>query len=257
MSLALFDLSGRVAAVTGAGRGLGRAIALGLARSGARVACGSRTLAESEATAAMIRDGGGEAFAQALDVVRRGDCEAFVTAAGTRFGRLDIMMCNAGISIPRLALDTDEASWRTVVDVNLTGCFWSAQAAGRRMVAQGGGGAIVVTSSNASKVGFPTLAAYCAAKGGVDQMVKTLAIEWGAAGIRVNGIAPGWMANVMRDTAFERDDPRVQDEIRLTTPLGRVGRDEEAAGPAIFLASPAASFITGVVMAVDGGYCAA
>jgi NAD(P)-dependent dehydrogenase (short-subunit alcohol dehydrogenase family) len=253
---ASFDLSGKVAAVTGAGRGLGRAIAIGLAQCGAAVACASRTLAECEETAAAIRAGGGRAFAGALDVARPEDPCRLVAETLDRLGRLDIVMANAGISLPRPALETDEESWRRVIDVNLSGCFWTCQAAGAAM-AERDGGAIVVTSSNASKVGFPTLASYCAAKGGVDLLVKTLAIEWAGLGIRVNGIAPGWMANVMRGTEFEREDPRVEDEIALTTPLGRVGTDEEAAGPAIFLASPAAGYVTGVVMAVDGGYCAA
>lgn len=256
MALGLFDLTGRVAAVTGAGQGLGRAIALALAGSGAKVACGARTLAKVEATARDIGEAGGDAFGHALDVTDRDSCAAFVAAVVERWGRLDIMMCNAGISIPRPAIDTDEASWRKVIDVDLTGCFNSAQAAGHWMIEHGAPGAIVATTSNAGIVGFPNMVAYCAAKGGVGQMVRTLAIEWAPYGIRVNAVAPGWMAHVMRNARFEREDPRVKDEIGLTTPLRRTGSDEELAGPAVFLASDAASFITGVIMPVDGGYVA-
>lgn len=256
MALGLFDLTGRVAAVSGAGRGLGRAMAEALAGSGAKVMCGGRTLATVEAAAKAINEAGGEAAACALDVVDRAACEDFVAATVERFGRIDIMMCNAGISIPRPAIDTDEATWRKVLDVDLTGCFNSAVAAGARMIDQGTGGAIVATSSNSGLVGFPNLAAYCAAKGGVHQLVRTLAIEWAPYGIRVNAVAPGWMAHAMKGAGFEREDPRVKDEIGLTTPLRRTGSDEEIAGPAVFLASDAASFITGVILPVDGGYVA-
>jgi gluconate 5-dehydrogenase len=256
MALGLFDLSGRVAAVTGAGRGLGRAIALALAGSGARVLCGGRTLATVEETAGAIRQAGGEAAAHTIDVTDRATCDAFAADAVERFGRLDIMMCNAGISIPRPATDTDAATWRKVIDTDLTGCFNSCVAAAERMIDRGEGGAIVVTTSNAGIVGFPNLAAYCAAKGGAHQLVRTLAIEWAPYGIRVNAVAPGWMAHAMRGAGFEREDPRVKDEIGLTTPLRRTGTDEELAGPAVFLASGAASFITGVILPVDGGYVA-
>lgn len=256
MALEPFDLTGKVAAVTGAGRGIGAALAMALGAAGAKVLAGSRTLAESERTALAIRQAGGEASAARLDVVSRADCDAFVRAAAERYGRLDIMMSNAGISIPKPALDTDEATWRKVLDVDLTGSFNAVLAAGHQMADQDGGGAIVVTSSNAGMVGFANMVAYCAAKGGVDQMIRALAIEWAPYGIRVNGIAPGWLEHVMRNAAFEREDPRVKDEISLTTPLHRMGTNDEVIGPALFLASGAASFITGVIIPVDGGYVA-
>lgn len=257
MAQGLFDLTGRVAAVTGAGQGLGRAIALALAGAGARVLCGARTIARVEATAAAIRAEGGEAAAHALDITDQSSCAAFVAAAAARWGGLDIMMCNAGIRVPRPAIDTDAATWARVIDTDLTGAFNSAQAAGQWMIEHGRGGAIVATTSNAAMVGFPNLVAYGAAKAGVGQMVRTLAVEWAPHGIRVNAVAPGHMAHAMRHAAFEREDPRVRDEIDRTTPLRRTGRDEELAGPAVFLASDAASFITGVVLPVDGGYVAA
>ena len=257
MGLETFDFAGKVAAVTGAGRGIGRAIALALGAAGARVLAGARTIGDCEKTAEAIRKAGGEAAAARLDVTSRAECESFVAAAVARWGRLDIMMCNAGISIPRPALDTDEATWRKLLDVDLTGSFNAALAAGQHMADSGAGGAIVITSSNAGQVGFANLVAYCAAKGGVNQVVRTLAVEWAPYGIRVNGIAPGWLEHVMRNAAFEREDPRVKDEISLTTPLRRMGTNDEVVGPALFLASGAASFVTGVVMPVDGGYLAA
>lgn len=166
------------------------------------------------------------------------------------------MVCNAGISVSKPTIETNEIDWDRVIAVNLTGCFNSAQAVGLQMIKQGTGGTIVVTSSNASIVGFRNLCAYSASKGGVDQMVRTLSIEWARFGIRVNAINPGWMDHVMRNVEHERDHPRVADEIALMTPMGRSGRDDEVVGPAIFLASAASSFVTGVVLPVDGGYCA-
>ncbi|MGH6718315.1 MAG: SDR family NAD(P)-dependent oxidoreductase [Alphaproteobacteria bacterium] len=254
MTPGLFDLTGRVAAVTGASQGLGRAIAKALAAAGARVVCGARTRAKVEAVANEITAAGGEALAHVLDVTEPDSCRAFVAAAAERFGRFDIMMCNAGISIPRPAIETDQATWHKVIDVDLTGCFNSARAAGAWMIEHDAGGAIVATTSTAGIVGFPNLVAYAAAKGGVGQMVRTLAIEWAPHGIRVNAVAPGWMAHAMRNAGFEREDPRVKDEIGLTTPMRRTGSDEELAGPAVFLACDAASFITGVILPVDGGY---
>ncbi len=255
VGLRQFDLTGKVAAVTGGGRGLGRAIATGLAACGAKVVVGSRKIEDCEATVATINaGGGGEAIAEFVDVLDRGACDRFVAAAAERFGGLDILMSNAGICIPKEALETDEREWRQTMDVDLTGCFNISIAAARHMIKRGRGGAIVVTSSNASTVAFSRLTAYGAAKGGVDQLIRNLAFEWGPRGIRVNGVAPGWTEHVMRDNEALVDDPAAIDQINLRTPLGRFGQVEEIAGPAIFLASPAASFVTGVVLRVDGGY---
>ena len=255
MSLAFFDLTGKVAIITGSGRGLGRAIALGFAGAGARVVTCSRTLAEAEAVAAEIGAAGGEAFALRADIASRADCEALADAAAERFGRLDVMVCNAAVAILKSAEDTTDDEWDRVIDIDLKGAFNCAVAAARRMTAQGGG-AIVMTSSNASMVGFPDLLAYSAAKGGVDQMVRSLAVEWGPRGIRVNAFNPGYIERPMTGMADEREDPWVQRAIATATPMGRAGRLEEFVGPAIFLASDAASFVTGVTLAVDGGYCA-
>lgn len=256
MSLELFDLTGKVAVVTGSGRGLGKTFAKGLADAGARLVTCSRTLEESESTAQEIRDRGGEAFAMRVDTAVRADCQALVDQAVERFGALDIMVCNAAIAVLKSAEETEEDEWNQVMDVDLKGYFNCAQLAARQMMKQGTGGSIVMTSSNASLVAFPGLLAYSAAKGGVDQMVRSMAVEWASKGIRVNAFNPGYTENVQTGMVGEREDPWVQDAIKKRTPMGRVGRVTEFVGPVVFLASDASSFITGVVLPVDGGYCA-
>lgn len=250
------DLKGRVAAVTGGGRGLGKAMALSLAANGAHVLVGSLSLEESEDVATEIRRAGGSAVAHRLDVVRREDCEAFVRRAVEAFGSLDVMVCNAGISPLAPALDTDAETWRRTIDVDLTGAFNTAVAAGRRMVESGAGGSIVLTSSTAAQVAFERLAAYGAAKGAINQLVRSLAMEWGPQGVRVNAVAPGWTDHRMQGNASAVDPAAIAKGIERT-PLRRVGKPSEIAAAVLFLASDASSFITGAVIPVDGGYTAA
>lgn len=249
------DLKGRVAAVTGGSRGLGLAMARHLAANGARVLIGSISAAESEDAAEAIRRQGGSAEGCRLEVAERESCEGFVARAVDRFGRLDIMMCNAGISVPGSALETDVRGWNDTLSVDLTGVFNSALAAGREMMKAGNGGTIVVTSSTAARVAFEGFTAYCAAKGGVEQLVRSLAAEWGPHGIRVNAVAPGWTSNRMQGNEAKLDRA-VLDAGIARTPLRRVAEVDEIAAPAVFLASDAASFVTGAVLVVDGGYTA-
>ncbi|HEX9770736.1 MAG TPA: SDR family NAD(P)-dependent oxidoreductase [Kiloniellales bacterium] len=256
MSLELFDLTGKAAVVTGSGRGLGRVLAKGLAAAGARVVTCARTLSEVEATAREIGEAGGEAFALRVDITDRADCQALVDATVARFGTLDVMVCNAAYGVLQPAETTEPEAWDQTLRVGLTGTFNCAQLAGRQMMKQTTGGSIVVTSSTSSMVAFPGLVAYDAAKGGVDQLVRTLAVEWASKGIRVNAFNPGYTENVMTDIVGEREDPWVQLAIEKMTPMGRVGRLAEFVGPVIFLASDASSFVTGVCLPVDGGYCA-
>ena len=248
-----FDLTGRTAIVTGSGRGLGRAIALGLAEAGASLVTCARTAGTAASVAAEIEAGGGRAFGMQADCAEPRDCEALVAAALQKFGSLDILVCNHGIGLSKPAEAVSPVEWRQVVEVNLSGYFYAAQAAARPMLRQGRG-AIVMNSSNASFIGFPGLAAYGASKGGVDQLVRQLAVEWGDRGIRVNAINPGWTENKMAHRTEDAPDPEVEAEIRRMTPLRRRGRAEEIAAPVVFLASDAASFITGVCLPVDGGY---
>ncbi len=142
------------------------------------------------------------------------------------------------------------------MSANVTGCFNCAQLVARRMIANGRGGSIVLISSTASLVGFPGLLAYGVSKGGVDQMVRQMAVEWGVHGIRVNAINPGYTTHHMRGSEARNDDDALEARIRDTTPMRRRGTPEEFAGPAVFLASDASSFVTGTVLPVDGGYCA-
>jgi len=256
MSLQLFSLAGKTAIVTGSGRGLGRAVAKGMAAAGAAVVTCARTGSEAESAAAEIRTAGGRAIGLTVDAADKAQCDRLVERAVAEFGHLDIMHCNASIDRPQPADQVDPASLEKVLAVNIGGYLFSAQAAARQMRRQGTGGAIVMTSSNASLVAFPGIVSYCISKGGVDLMVKTLAAEWAEHGIRVNAFNPGYMEHAMTGTEAYDQDPAVVEQAIQQTPMRRRGRVEEIVGPAIFLASDASSFMTGVVMPVDGGWCA-
>ncbi|MFZ5789368.1 MAG: SDR family NAD(P)-dependent oxidoreductase [Pseudomonadota bacterium] len=255
MSLYRFSLAGKVAIVTGSGRGLGRAIAKGMAEAGASVVTCARTLSEAESAAEEIRRGGGRARAWRVDTADKSQCERLVDETVAAFGRLDIMMCNASIDAPMPADAIDPATFEKIMAVNVAGYLYCAQAAARAM-AQSGGGAIVMTSSNASLVAFPGIAAYSISKGAVDQMVRSLAAEWAERGVRVNAFNPGYLEHSMTGTEGYDRAPETEAAILRATPMRRRGRVEEVVGPAIFLASDAASFITGAVLPVDGGWTA-
>jgi NAD(P)-dependent dehydrogenase (short-subunit alcohol dehydrogenase family) len=252
-ALAFPSLEGRVAAVTGGSRGLGLAMACALAGNGVKVLIGSPSEADNQAALDRLNAIGGQVRSRYLDVASRDSCEAFVVDAVDSFGRIDIMLCNAGISISQPALETSEATWEKTLGVDLTGVFNSAVAAARQMTAQATGGSIVVTSSNASLVGFHGLSAYGAAKGGVNQLVRSFALEWGRHNIRVNAVAPGWTDHRMEGNGHSVDSAVAAAAI-ARTPLRRFGTADEIAAAALFLASDSASFVTGTVLAVDGGY---
>ncbi len=253
--LSLFDLTGKVAIVTGSWRGLGRAMAEGLARAGAKVVISGRSAAEVQSTAAELAAAGWEVVGIAFDATQREDCQRLVDTTVEHFGRLDVMVANHGGGAYQAALEFDDESWDRVIEVNLTAAFYCCQIAARQMVAQGEGGSIIVTSSTASTVGFDGLLAYGAAKGGVDQMVRQMALEWGPHNIRANAINPGYTTHRPRGPGYDPESAAEQ-AINRMTPLGRSGKPEEFAGAAIFLASGASSFVTGVCLAVDGGYIA-
>ena len=252
----LFDLSNQVAIVTGSGRGLGAAIARGLAAVGASVMICSRTQVEVDRTAADIIRRGGKAAATVVDTRDRESCQRLIDETVARFGRVDVLVNNAGIDVIAPAEDLTDDGWEQVIGTNLKGYFLCSQVAARQMLSQGTGGSIINNSSICSIVGVHGLTAYSAAKGGVNQLTRVMAIEWAQRGIRVNAIAPGYFENVMRGATDEHARSEKQKQVITFTPMARRGRPEELIGPVIFLASGASSYITGAVLFVDGGYTA-
>ncbi len=251
----LFDLSGKVAIVTGAGRGLGRVIALGLAQHGADMVVVSRTPAQVEAVAREISGLGRKALALQVDTSVKADVDRMVARTRECWGRIDVLVNNAGIDIIKPAADYAEGEWDQVVAVNLKGYFLCAQAVGRVMIDQRAG-SIVMNSSIAGSIGIALLVPYAAAKGGVNQLTRTLAVEWAPHGVRVNAFSPAYFENVMQGVEAIHNEAKER-HIREWTPLGRRGRLEELVGPVVFLASDASSYVTGHILMVDGGWTAA
>ena len=229
--------------------------AVGLAEAGAIVVGCARSYERAEATAAEIRAKGQEALGLLADVTRPADCDALIQGAVRRYGRLDILVCNAGVNVRKPATAFTPEEFDTVISGNLNAYFLCAQAAARQFIAQGRGGAIVMNSSNASAAAFDELAPYCAAKGGIDMMVKALAAEWGPHGIRVNAFNPGYTTHSMTEKGQDYLQHGAPDII-ARTPLRRMAEMREMIGPAVFLASDAASFVTGAVLMADGGWTA-
>jgi 3-oxoacyl-[acyl-carrier protein] reductase len=239
------------AIVTGAARGIGRAIAERLAAEGASVLIADLDAAQAEATAEAIAASGASAAALRVDVTERASVAAAVEAAAKRWGRLDVMVSNAGIMDRAPFLEMSDELWQRVLTVNLTGAFLCGQAAARQMRAQGGGGRIVYTASNSGIFGGRGRAAYGASKAGIINLVQTMAIELAGYGIRVNAVAPG----PTRTLPSQPDE--LWPSVRMRMPLARYGRPEEIAAVAAFLAAPESSFVTGHVYCADGGYTVA
>jgi NAD(P)-dependent dehydrogenase (short-subunit alcohol dehydrogenase family) len=249
-----FDLSGRVALVTGASRGLGRAIALALANAGADVALGLRDSTDDGGTAAEIEALGRQVLPVAMDVRDLDQIRAAVDAVVARFGRLDILVNNAGVSPDDRAEDVTEANFDLTLDVNVKGLFFASQAAGQAMIRQGFG-RIVSLSSQAGFVALPGESVYCMSKAAVAHLTKCLAVEWGRHGITVNAVAPTFIHTPGTEAALA--DPLFEAEVReRIAGLHRVGEPMEVAGAVVFLASPAASLITGHTLLIDGGWTA-
>jgi NAD(P)-dependent dehydrogenase (short-subunit alcohol dehydrogenase family) len=245
-------LAGRVAAITGGALGIGRATALLFAAEGAAVALGDVKLDAAEAVAKEIVQRGGRAIAVGVDVGDTGQVQAFVDRTAAELGRLDVMFANAGIAHVAPFLEHPEAQWHRVLRVNLTGVFLCCQIAARRMVQQGGGGRIITTASINGFRGVENLVGYNAAKAGVIELTKTMAVELAQHRITVNAIAPAQIDT--RLTQGYSDDARARRVARI--PMGRFGEAEEVARVALFLASDDASYVTGHTLAVDGGYLA-
>ena len=252
--LALFNLEGRKALVTGASRGIGQAIAVALAGAGADVAITARNASSLGETSASIEALGRRAVPLAQDVRDVAGSRAVVERAADALGGLDIVVNNAGYEEVTPSLDVEEDVWDRVVDTNLKGAFFVAQAAARRMQADGRGGAIINLASLTSYVGVPTAVPYGSSKAGILGMTQALATEWAGLGIRVNAVAPGYFRTAMTDVFYRND--AWQTSMLAKIPLGRFGALDDLAGAVIFLASDASAYVTGQCIPVDGGYIA-
>ncbi|HEV8363020.1 MAG TPA: SDR family oxidoreductase [Gemmatimonadaceae bacterium] len=256
-STGLFAISGRVAIVTGAARGLGRRLAHGLAEHGASVAVCDINVDGANATTAAIQKVGGHATCARVDVTDAASCEELVRHAVSTFGRVDVLVNDAAIDIVESFESITDEAWKRVVDVDLKGVMHMSRAVVRHMLERGGGGSIINISSIASAIAIPGLGAYSAAKGGVNQLTRVMAVDLAAHGIRVNAIAPGYLENIMEGLGGEHAKPETEKRIEIRTPMRRRARLDELVGPVVFLASDAASYVTGAVLFVDGGYTAA
>jgi NAD(P)-dependent dehydrogenase (short-subunit alcohol dehydrogenase family) len=249
----LFNLSGRVAVVTGGTSGLGHAMALGLASAGADVVPSSRRQPEVDKAAAEIEALGRRSLRLTCDVCSRPSIQALHDAVFEAFGRIDILVNAAGITHSAPALDSGEDSWALILETNLMGTLRACQIFGATM-ARAGYGRIINVASLSSFVAFHGVAAYSASKAGVASLTKTLAVELAEKGVNVNAIAPGVFPTPLNRSLIE-GTPRGE-ELLMRTPMHRFGRAEELAGTAVYLASEAASFVTGEIVAVDGGFLA-
>ncbi len=248
-----FTLDGKKALVTGAGRGIGRALTLGLIKAGARVAITdyNRDLADSVAAEAVNM--GGSAFGAFLDVRDPASIEAGFSKCLDQMGGLDILINNAGVEQVCDSLSVDETLWDKIVGINLKGAFFCAQAAGRAMTKQQSG-SIVNLCSLTSFVGVPTATPYTSSKSGLLGMTRALSAEWAGKGIRVNGIAPGYFKTKLTEIFYEDDDWTQSMQTKI--PMGRFGHVQDLIGSVIFLCSDASAYVTGQVIAIDGGYLA-
>ncbi len=248
----LFDLSGRAAIVTGGNGGIGFGMARALAEAGAAVAIAGRNREKSTAAVAELERLGATAIEIPVDVRDAQSCRAMVQAATDRFGRLDILINNAGTNIRKPPQDYALEEWHLILETNLTSAFVCAQAVYPAMV-MSGGGKIINIGSMMSIFGGPFHAPYAASKGGIVQMTKALASAWAKDNIQVNAVLPGWIDTELTRAA-RRDIAGLHEQVLARTPAGRWGTPEDHAGIAVFLASPASDFVTGTAIPVDGGY---
>ncbi|MBC7703134.1 MAG: SDR family oxidoreductase [Rhodoferax sp.] len=245
-----FSLEGRVALVTGASRGLGFGMALGLARAGAQVILNGRDRATLQSRCAQIDAAGGKAAIAPFDVCDRKAADAAMDKIEQTFGALDILVNNAAFGVPRDFLDTSDDDWRTALDVALDSCFRLSRRAATGMVQRGWGRIVMIGSVNA-RISRGTNTSYITAKAGLEGLTRGMAVELAAKGVTVNCIAPGYMATDINE-GF-RADPANYDWIRNRTPMKRWGRPDDLAGAAVFLSSDASAFLTGQVLVIDGG----
>lgn len=248
-----FDLRGKRALVSGASRGMGKAIALGLAQAGAAVAVAARSLDTLEPVAAQIRALGTTALALALDVSQPEQIPAAVQRVEAELGAIDILFNVAGTNVRRPITEIAEAEYDQVMDVNIKGAYFLSREVGKGMIARGQGKVINIASVT-SAIGLAKVTAYACSKGALAQLTRGLAVEWGPHNIQINAIAPGFILTDFNRKLWENQ--AMLDWAVGGTPAGRLGQPEDVVGAAIFLSSSAADFITGQVLFVDGGYMA-
>lgn len=253
MSFSKLDLNGRVAVVIGGTSGIGRAIAHGLAEAGADVVCTSRSEVQVGAAATEIEAIGRRTIRAVSDVSDKASIENLLSECVAAFGKIDILVNSAGATKRQPTLDLDEETWNWILETNLTGTLRSCQVFGRHMIGNGYG-RIINIASLSTFVSLFEVAAYSASKAAVASLTKSLAIEWARLGVNVNAIAPGVFRTALNKKLL--DESERGQEFLTRTPMGRFGQVEELAGAAVFLASEAASFVTGEVLVVDGGFLA-
>jgi len=250
----LFDLTGKTALITGASRGIGRAIAVAMADAGADLALVARSVEGLAETARLVEEHGGKAFVIPADVTQQQAVEGAVTTAIGQLGHIDVLVNNAGGSnfvVP--FSDLRLAGWDKIMKLNLSSAVYACHAIGQHMLARGSG-SIINVASVAGVTSAPLLAPYGAAKAGLISLTRSLAVEWAQAGVRVNALCPGWTATDLNRNLWEDSDSGAATVAQV--PMKRWGRPEEMAGPALLLASDASSYITGQVLLVDGGQTA-
>ncbi len=249
----LFSLKGKIAVTVGGTSGIGRELSLGFARAGATVIASSRHLESVEAIAAEIEALGSKTLRLASDVADRDSLEKLCNEVAAQFGKIDVLLVTAGMTKKQASVDVPEEDWMRIMDVNLNGTFRANQIFGRQMLRQKSG-SIINTASLTSFVAFPEVCAYNTSKAGVKMLTETLAVEWAPHGVRVNALAPGVFRTPLNTKVL--DIPERMEGILRRTPMGRLGKLEELVGAAVFLASDAANFVTGVTIPVDGGFLA-
>jgi NAD(P)-dependent dehydrogenase (short-subunit alcohol dehydrogenase family) len=251
MYLPSFSLEGKTVLVTGAGRGIGQAIAIGMAEAGANVALLSRTEKDLLHTSKIIRELGKQALPIVTDVTSREQVQKSVKQVAEHFGTIDVLVNNAGMNIRSKALNVTDEEWRTIMDTNLKSAFMLSQETARVMKENGTKGSILSISSVAGHVALRTGVVYAATKAAMIQMTKVLAFEWAEYGIRVNSIGPWYFKTPLTEKLLS--DEEYLKDILSVTPLNRVGELSELVGPAVFLSTEAANYITGQTVFVDGG----